>query len=320
MSDFNEFARICNKKIVHKGIKMISKNEPHLLFRVLNFLKTQKHLLQAERNLLTMLATHAGPRGIYPSITTLANESGISIRYTKRILLRLSEYKLIKITTRSGKNSFYEFLFLYTDPASTDHQCTTDHRCTVDAKSSDPQYQNPASTDHPIRLNNQIKEREREKPALSVVNFSSNKKGGGLNDIDTNVSDNKSNQKFSPDDANQALCMELKLNLTDELESFNHRHNGKYTQYEFKRWLKNSCEYQNKKNPARLASQNQSAPSQPKIPQETDEEQKKRNWKTWEDRMNSYKSANGKEAICKENRPKLIGELMGRFTETKKQQ
>lgn len=59
---------------------------------------------------------------------------------------------------------------------------------------------------------------------------------------------------FHPNDANQVLCLELRLNMQEELRSFEHRHKGAKNQYEFERWLKNSHRYQ----------QNNQQSSQPK--------------------------------------------------------
>lgn len=48
---------------------------------------------------------------------------------------------------------------------------------------------------------------------------------------------------FSPNDESKALCSDLKLNINDELNSFENRHRGFKTQYEFQRWLRNSKSY-----------------------------------------------------------------------------
>lgn len=52
---------------------------------------------------------------------------------------------------------------------------------------------------------------------------------------------------FEPDEANILLAHDLRLDLSNEVESFRNRHRGVLTQYEFGRWLKNSKEYQAKR-------------------------------------------------------------------------
>jgi hypothetical protein len=53
---------------------------------------------------------------------------------------------------------------------------------------------------------------------------------------------------FFPNEENQLLCKDLRLNINDEIESFKNRHRGKKTQYEFSRWLKSSKQYQSSKS------------------------------------------------------------------------
>jgi len=52
---------------------------------------------------------------------------------------------------------------------------------------------------------------------------------------------------FVQNEENTILAKDLKLNLAEELDSFNHRHKGDKNQYEFTRWLKNSYKYAQKK-------------------------------------------------------------------------
>jgi len=51
---------------------------------------------------------------------------------------------------------------------------------------------------------------------------------------------------FKPDKESTALAKDLKLDLTAELKSFENRHKGKKTQYEFQRWLKSAFDYNQK--------------------------------------------------------------------------
>jgi len=53
---------------------------------------------------------------------------------------------------------------------------------------------------------------------------------------------------FKPNEENQILCKDLRLNFDEEVKSFMERHKGKRNQYEFERWLKNSRSYHDNKN------------------------------------------------------------------------
>lgn len=88
---------------------------------------------------------------------------------------------------------------------------------------------------------------------------------GGSRQYDDPYNNNKTNNKinnkreskkrsplspFSPNGQNTLLCQDLKLVMTEEMASFEARHKGEKSQYEFGRWLKSSKEYKdrNKKN------------------------------------------------------------------------
>jgi hypothetical protein len=60
---------------------------------------------------------------------------------------------------------------------------------------------------------------------------------------------NPLSQIFKPNHENTRLCVQLKLNLEEELKSFDNRHRGEKTQYEFERWIKSSREYLDKRTP-----------------------------------------------------------------------
>lgn len=57
------------------------------------------------------------------------------------------------------------------------------------------------------------------------------------------VDNSKSSISFFPDEINEKLLQSFNLDLAEELESFKNRHKGKFTQYEFKRWITNSRKY-----------------------------------------------------------------------------
>ena len=48
---------------------------------------------------------------------------------------------------------------------------------------------------------------------------------------------------FKPDEISLLLCQDLRLNLAEEMESFENRHKGEKNQYEFQRWLRGSRAY-----------------------------------------------------------------------------
>jgi hypothetical protein len=212
---------------------MSEKKEIHIVFQVLNFIKVPHNdrLLPVDRLLLLMLASHYGSKGIYPSVTTLANEIQMSKTYTKQRLNFLEELKLIKILRKNGQSSSYEFLMLSTtgQPQLTGElQLTGQPQLPTPVNPSCPHRSTGVT---PININNQYKRnnkergREKQRPALS--------------------------DSFLPNDENLILAKDLRLNIEDELESFKNRHKGKKTQYEFSRWLKTAKEYQNR-TPAKV--------------------------------------------------------------------
>lgn len=51
---------------------------------------------------------------------------------------------------------------------------------------------------------------------------------------------------FEPKEQHHRLCVELKLNMGEEVKSFKNRHKGAVNDYEFERWLKQSYQYHRK--------------------------------------------------------------------------
>ncbi len=62
--------------------------------------------------------------------------------------------------------------------------------------------------------------------------------------------------KFNPTEANKRMCNDLGLSLKEEMNSFENRHHGKKTSYEFERWMKSSFDYKKKKPPLRIVENN----------------------------------------------------------------
>lgn len=56
-------------------------------------------------------------------------------------------------------------------------------------------------------------------------------------------------QSFEPNDQSVELCQSYGLDLREELESFEHRHKGQKSQYEFQRWLKMASLYKKTRLP-----------------------------------------------------------------------
>lgn len=81
-----------------------------------------------------------------------------------------------------------------------------------------------------------------------------------INNINNIKSREGSLKNFEPDEKNILLCGQLGLLLAGEMESFNNRHRGERTQYEFERWIRRSHEYRESK---RLTTQNQSRSTVP---------------------------------------------------------
>jgi hypothetical protein len=61
---------------------------------------------------------------------------------------------------------------------------------------------------------------------------------------------------FLPNEENVNLAKTLNIDFYKELESFNNRHKGKKTQYEFARWLKSANEYANIKKQTKIVTNN----------------------------------------------------------------
>lgn len=107
--------------------------EIHIVFRVLNFLFSSHHLAQIsnpnQHRILILLAKHQGPKGICPSITTLAKEMNIAPRSTRRLIAHWEELEIIKIDERAGKPNQY---YLYIPDPTPDTSVTPDSRVTPD--------------------------------------------------------------------------------------------------------------------------------------------------------------------------------------------
>lgn len=92
------------------------------------------------------------------------------------------------------------------------------------SKTARPVFRTPRKCTHTNKTNNKNKtnlERAKNKRPLSEI--------------------------FEADKSNRELCERLRLNMDEELKSFENRHQGEKNQYEFERWMKSSFDYKNRK-------------------------------------------------------------------------
>jgi hypothetical protein len=178
----------------------MSGKDIHILFKVANFIYSDAclpySLLPLDKLLLLALAKHAGPKGIYPAIPTLAKELHTDDRHIRRRLTHLKRLKLIHIDSRPGLNSYYSFLFLSTDPGRTDPGYTLSNPGSTDPDTPGLQTPHPGSTDPTISINNQYRESVQRESAKKRAPLPEN---------------------FLPNEANQRLLKEVssKTGLTD---------------------------------------------------------------------------------------------------------
>lgn len=83
----------------------------HIVFKTINFVygddvKSYK-LTFLDKHVLNVLSKHHGPKGIYPSINTIANSLEVTPRSIKRSLKNLSNKNLIQVIFNPGKSSHY---------------------------------------------------------------------------------------------------------------------------------------------------------------------------------------------------------------------
>lgn len=90
----------------------------------------------------------------------------------------------------------------------------------------------------------------------------SDQKGKPIPYINTDIKPERERKKraplspFSPDEQNTLLCKDLRLDMTEELSSFEARHKGEKSQYEFSRWLKSSKEYKDRNKNKQYSNEN----------------------------------------------------------------
>jgi len=198
---------------------MDKKKQKHIVFQVLNFLYSEDsahYQLSADEQLtLICLASHKGEKGIYPSMSTIAQELKKSRSAILRTLQRLQEKEIIKIIKRPGRSGYIEL----STTCSVDATCSVETTCSVDATPPVASTHTTCSVYATLSTKKKnIKEEQRERASLPVDNF------------------------FKPDEGNVILCKDLGLNLQEELESFQNR-SKHHTQYDFGRWLKKGKEY-----------------------------------------------------------------------------
>jgi hypothetical protein len=197
----------------------------HIVFQVLNFIfsaDSSPYSLSAdEEKMLILLARHRGPKGIYPSIPTLAKETKRDSRNVKRTLDRLNDKSLITIEHHPGKSSSY-FLHipsqkLYTTPGV---DATPDVYATPGVNAPSPLASTPDTpgVNAPLyNLNNQSKRNNTERARAPLAPPSI----------------------FEPDEESIQLSKELSISLKDELDKYRAtKKKPQQNQYTFRAWLK----------------------------------------------------------------------------------
>jgi len=124
------------------------------MFQVANFIygkESEKYkLLPNDKHILMLFAKHSGPKGIYPSISTLAKELRVSERYVKTRIDYLAGQKLIFIQRINGRKNYYtlcEFSLIGDPQITGELEITGDPQITPPVICRSP---HPASVDHPI--------------------------------------------------------------------------------------------------------------------------------------------------------------------------
>jgi hypothetical protein len=137
-----------------------------IVYEVLNFLMSEKahsyHLLFVDQMLLLRLAAHHGPKGIYPSIFTLAKALNISETYTKERIVHLESIGLIKRTLKDGHSPYirgaspyYHLLFLPSEWSTVvDHLKLSTGQLQL-TTSGQPQFHEWSTTVDTINIDNQ---------------------------------------------------------------------------------------------------------------------------------------------------------------------
>jgi len=222
----------------------------HIMFEIANFIYSEEsekyNLLPIDKLLLMLLAKHHGPKGIYPSTDTLSKELSVSPTYIKRRIIYLEEQGLITIERKLGSYHRYTLTKL-----STDQSTTVDHppqevihrpvNCSI--ATGQLQFQNRSTAVDTISLGSvQIINSERAEPEKRSAQKS--------------AASRPSLSNFEADEKNQKLCLELGLDLAEEILTFRTKHKGKGDlQFEFARWAKASKAYQQKfKKPVEVRS------------------------------------------------------------------
>lgn len=102
--------------------------EIHIVFQVLNFLKSDHHFATItnanEQRLLMFLASHKGEKGIFPSISLLAKELRIESRSVMRLIKKWVELGVIEVEENPGKNNHY---YLHIPCPTSDRNVTSDN-------------------------------------------------------------------------------------------------------------------------------------------------------------------------------------------------
>lgn len=207
----------------------VKKNAIHIVFQVINYSRShESNLTDPEFRILTYLASHKGEKGIYPSKETLAISVKKHPRTVQTILHSLERKGIISIKDIPGYSNQYEIKLSTTlgEYASGATELTLgEYASGGEAVYVDTLGEYASLSDKTNNLN-KITKRGTNRASRSALSI------------------------FSPDERNQWLAKDLRLNLNDEIESFKKRYEGKGKdlQYEFGRWLKGAKEYQDKKS------------------------------------------------------------------------
>lgn len=210
----------------------MSEKQIHIVFQVLNFILSIDSktfaLLSIDKLLLLALAKHQGPKGIYPSTITLAKELQVSPKHIKERINYLDDLKVIEVERKIGCVNRYKLTFTDPNPSPTGYQSPLGDQSPTGTRPVTYRLPDPSPTGDTINTYNQnrlSKQREAQKSrSLSLSNF-------------------------SPEEQNQFLCRDLRLDLQEEITSFKNRHSGSGNlQYEFSRWLKRSAQYRQERS------------------------------------------------------------------------
>jgi hypothetical protein len=227
----------------------------HIVFQVLNFLysiESKKfNLLPNDERILINLAHHNGPKGIFPSVKTIAKELNITDRYVRERLSFMAGKKVILIDKNDGKRNSYLLHFLLSinetefynnlsdSCPTTEPQFTPELQFTPEPQfhiplnpssaTPEPQFRHITTKDQPINNKDKRKEHLQKRDASKTA-----------------ISKN-----FTPNENHAKLANQFDLKLERERDSFidYYKAHGKRMinwNSAFNNWLRKSSEFKGK--------------------------------------------------------------------------